>query len=83
MPPTPSETPTEQPARVAKGWVYVVVQPWGEVWIDGKPWGRAPVKARLSKGRHVIEAGRKLPSHPRVVEVEAGTRKEIEFNLTD
>jgi hypothetical protein len=45
--------------------------------------GRAPVKARLRKGRHVIEAGRDLPSQTRVVQVAAGSRKEIEFSLLD
>jgi hypothetical protein len=79
--PTPSEP--QQPARVGKGWVHVVVQPWGNVWIDGTWMGRAPVKARLSKGRHVIEVGRDLPSKKRIVRVEPGTRKEIELSLAE
>ena len=45
--------------------------------------GRAPVKARLSKGRHVVEAGRELPAQKRIVRVEAGSRKEIEISLAD
>jgi hypothetical protein len=45
--------------------------------------GRAPVKARLSKGRHVIKAGRELPTQTRVVRVESGTRQEIEISLAD
>jgi hypothetical protein len=68
---------------VAKGWVRVVVQPWGNVWIDGLWMGRAPVKARLTKGRHVIEAGRDLPAKKRIVRVEPGTRKEIELSLAE
>jgi hypothetical protein len=68
---------------VGKGWIHVVVQPWGNVWIDGTWMGRAPVKARLSKGRHVIKAGRDFPIQTRVVRVEAGTRKEIEITLAD
>jgi hypothetical protein len=68
---------------VGKGWVHVVVQPWGNVWIDGAWMGRAPVKARLSKGRHTIKAGRELPSQTRVVKVEAGAREEIEISLSD
>jgi hypothetical protein len=75
--------PVPAPARVGKGWVRVVVQPWGNVWIDGTWMGRAPVKARLTKGRHVIKAGRELPSKTRVVRVEAGTRKELEISLAD
>jgi len=79
--PTPSEP--QQPARVGKGWVHVVVQPWGNVWIDGTWMGRAPVNVRLTKGRHVIEVGRDLPSKKRIVRVEPGTRKEIELSLAE
>ena len=78
-----ASTPTRAPANAGKGWVHVVVQPWGNVWIDGTWMGRAPVKVRLSKGRHVIKAGRELPSEARVVRVEAGSRKEIEISLSD
>jgi len=83
VPASPAPSEPEQPARVAKGWVRVVVQPWGNVWIDGTWMGRAPVKARLSKGRHVIEAGRDLPSKKRIVRVEPGTRKEVELSLAE
>jgi len=79
--PTPSEPPP--PARTTKGWLHVVVQPWGNVWIDGVWMGRAPVKARLSKGRHVVEVGRELPTVKRVLQVGAGTRKEVEISLSD
>jgi serine/threonine-protein kinase len=79
--PAPAVAPA--PPRSRKGWLQIVVQPWGNVWIDGVSMGRAPVKARLRKGRHVIEAGRDLPSQTRVVQVAAGSRKEIEFSLLD
>ncbi len=72
------------PAAVPnRGWIHVVVQPWGNVWIDGVWMGRAPVKARVPKGRHVVEVGRELPSKKRVVKVEAGARKELEISLSD
>ncbi|NNE19891.1 MAG: protein kinase [Myxococcales bacterium] len=74
---------TASPARARKGWVHVIVQPWGNVWIDGAFMGRAPVKARLSKGRHVVKVGRELPSQTRVVRVEAGARKELEIKLPE
>lgn len=73
----------EQRVRAGKGWVHVIVQPWGNVWIDGAFMGRAPVKARLSKGKHVVKVGRELPSQTRVVRVEAGTRKELEIKLPE
>jgi hypothetical protein len=75
---------TAAPAvRANRGWIHVVVQPWGNVWIDGVWMGRAPVKARVSKGRHIVEVGRELPSKKRVVQVEAGARKDLEISLID
>ena len=82
--PVPAPVPVPETApRPSKGWLHVVVQPWGNVWIDGNWMGRAPVKARLPKGRHVVEAGRKRPIQTRIVRVLAGSRKEVEFNLPD
>jgi serine/threonine protein kinase len=69
------------PAASTRGWVRVVVEPWGNVWIDGRYLGRAPVRARLHKGRHVIQAGRELPTERRVVRVQPGTRKEVQLTL--
>ena len=75
---------TAAPAvRANRGWIHVVVQPWGNVWIDGVWMGRAPVKARVSKGRHVVEVGREFPSKKRVVKVEAGGREDLEISLAD
>jgi hypothetical protein len=71
------------PAKVGKGWVHVVVQPWGNVWIDDKYMHRAPLDKRLPEGRYVIGAGQKLPTQRRVIDVEAGTRQEIVFTLAE
>ncbi len=86
--PAPAPTPAragakEPPVPLRKGWLHVFVQPWGNVWIDGAFMGRAPVKARLYKGRHVVKVGRELPSQTRVVRVEAGARKELEIKLPE
>jgi eukaryotic-like serine/threonine-protein kinase len=83
VPPTPKPSEPLRPARVNRGWLHVVVQPWGNVWIDGIWMGRAPVKARVLKGRHVVKVGRELPSQTRVVRVEAGSRREIEISLPE
>jgi hypothetical protein len=83
VPASPTRSESQEQARIGKGWVYVVVEPWGDVWIDDMPWDRAPVKARLSIGRHVIAVGQDLPTQTRVVNVEAGTRQEIEFILAE
>ena len=80
---SPAAAAKEPAAPSRKGWLHVFVQPWGNVWIDGAFMGRAPVKARLSKGKHVVKVGRELPSQTRVVRVEAGTRKELEIKLPE
>jgi hypothetical protein len=61
----------------------VIVQPWGNVWVDGAFMGRAPVKARLSRGKHVVKVGRELPSLTKVIQVEAGGRQELELKLPE
>jgi serine/threonine-protein kinase len=81
--PATVSAPASRPAPASKGWLRVVVQPWGNVWIDDVWMGRAPVKARLTKGRHVVKAGRELPSITRTVRIQPRARKEIEINLVD
>ncbi len=71
------------PAPVSRGSVRVVVQPWGNVWIDGKFFGRAPVRARLPKGRHVVAAGHEIPTVRRIVWARPGARKEVELTLSE
>jgi hypothetical protein len=59
----------------------VYVEPWGHVWIDGAFMGRAPVEARLKKGRHVVGAGRERATETRVIKIKPGEREELEFEL--
>ncbi len=73
----------DAPIRARRGSLYVVVHPWGNVWVDGVWMGRAPVEARVAKGRHVVEVGRDIPASKRVVRVEAGVRREVEFSLDE
>jgi serine/threonine protein kinase len=39
---------------VATGKLNVVVLPWAEVWVDGKPLGQTPVTMRVSVGSHRV-----------------------------
>lgn len=81
---TESDPVHREPSRhIRRGWVRIVVQPWGNVWIDGTYMGRAPLTARLSKGRHIVEVGRELPALKRAVRVQPGARKEMAFNLAE
>ena len=69
--------------RAGHGWLRVVVQPWGNVWIDGMWMGRAPVEARLVKGRHLVQAGHEVPSKKKVIEIVPGERNEVEVYLAE
>jgi serine/threonine-protein kinase len=41
-------------ASVATGSLKIVILPWAEVWIDGKPMGQTPLRTTLSAGPHRI-----------------------------
>jgi serine/threonine protein kinase len=69
------------PAPRRRGWLHVIVEPWGNVWIDGKYFGRAPVKVRVPSGRHVVEVGRDIPARKEVVRVRPGARQEVALTL--
>jgi len=74
----PSST-TPSPANLT-----VVVFPWGNVWINGKARGAAPVKnASLKPGRYRISVGRGSPSKTETIRLRPGQHKMLEFDLTN
>ena len=87
-PPIPAEAASDtapvaplasaRPARLT-----VVVFPWGDVWIDGKRRGSAPLKnVALQPGRYKIGAGRGNPTKSRTIRLREAERKTIQFDLT-
>jgi serine/threonine protein kinase len=72
-------TSAVRPARLT-----VVVFPWGDVWIDGKRRGSAPLKnIALKPGRYKISAGRERPSKSKTIRVREAQRKTVQFDLTE
>lgn len=70
--------PSPKPGRLS-----VAVFPWGDVWIDGKLRGRAPVRnVALPPGRHKVSAGQGEPWKTQVVRLKAGQRRDIQFDLS-
>jgi hypothetical protein len=62
------------------GTLEVVVLPYGgEVWIDGKRAGEAPLTLRLAPGRHDVEARTSDGTSEREVTLGAGEREQIVF----
>ncbi len=67
-----------EPARLT-----VIVFPWGNVWINGKPRGAAPLRGKsLPPGRYKVGVGRQSPSKSRTVRLRAGERRTLQFDLT-
>jgi serine/threonine-protein kinase len=78
--PAAAEPVAEEPKP---GRLSVTVFPWGDVWIDGKHRGKAPVRSvALPPGRHKVSAGQGKPSKTRVVRLKAGQRRSVQFDLS-
>jgi hypothetical protein len=75
-----SDAPDE-PHRSETGRVRVTVVPWGRVWIDHRPAGRAPRTLSTSPGDHVVQAGFEHPMRTRRVRVRSGRTLSVEFEL--
>ncbi|MCZ7681183.1 MAG: PEGA domain-containing protein [Sandaracinaceae bacterium] len=59
----------------------MTVFPWGEVWIDGRRHGRAPVSVRVPEGTHSVGVGRGSIEERRRVRVEAGQTGAVHVDL--
>jgi hypothetical protein len=67
-----------KPARL-----QVTVFPWGDVWINGKRRGPAPLeRVTLKPGRYRISAGQGKPSRTKRIVLEPGERRTVAFDLT-
>jgi serine/threonine protein kinase len=88
---TPSETstaePKDPPAPAAKAVppasLTVVVYPWGDVWINGKRRGAAPLRnISLKPGRYRIGAGQREPTVTQTVRLRSGEQKRLKLDVT-
>ncbi|MBW2628276.1 MAG: hypothetical protein JRE45_11695 [Deltaproteobacteria bacterium] len=74
----PPAAVSPRPARLT-----VIVFPWGNVWINGKPHGPAPLKSeRLKPGRYKISVGQEGPFKTQTIRLRPGQRKTLDFDLT-
>lgn len=73
----------KQATAVPPADLTVVVFPWGNVWINGKTRGSAPLKNVLLKpGRYRISVGQGRPTETRTVRLRPGQRETLQFDLT-
>ena len=71
------------PAAVEPASLTVIVYPWGDVWINGKPRGRAPLKSlSLKPGRYEIAAGQGGPTVTQAIRLRAGQQKKLRLDVT-
>lgn len=76
--PAPKDVAPARPARLT-----VIVFPWGNVWINGKRKGAAPLKNEpLKPGRYKIGVGQDAPFESQTIRLRAGQRKTLDFDLT-
>jgi len=87
--PTPSTTeppPATQDApsaatRPHTAELRVVAVPFGDVWIDGRAMGHAPVTARLSPGSHEVAVGDGKADQRRTLRLVAGEVQNVIFRV--
>ena len=61
----------------------VVVYPWGDVWIDGKRRGLAPLRnVSLKPGRHRISAGQGKPTVTQTIRLRPGEERKLKLDVT-
>ncbi|MFW2388921.1 MAG: serine/threonine protein kinase [Polyangiales bacterium] len=71
------------PVALAPASLTVVVFPWGDVWINGKPRGSAPLKSlSLKPGRYEIGAGQGKPTVTQTIRLRPGQQKRLRLDVT-
>jgi serine/threonine protein kinase len=76
-----NEAPKTIARRSAR--LTVIVFPFGDIWINGKSQGAAPMKSRPFKpATYEISAGQGSPATTRTVRLRPGQRERIVFDLT-
>lgn len=86
VPDRPDEAEPSEPAvgpatRQGKGTLVVRAVPWGNVWIDGRAFGRAPARLKVKPGVHKIQVGDEYAGPPRYVRVSPGKVKTVTLDL--
>jgi hypothetical protein len=59
--------------------LYVVVYPFGDVWVDDKPAGTAPLSLHLAPGSHEIAVGEGRARERQTVRLRSGESRHLTF----
>lgn len=82
----PKVQQTETSAKSALGQLAelkIFVSPFGDVWVDGKRLGQAPVTIKLEAGVHEVAVGDGRPKERRSIELRAGQTERLEITRRD
>jgi hypothetical protein len=81
--PQPKPKRAARPAAVVPASLTVIVYPWGDVWINGKRRGSAPLKnVSLKPGRYKISAGQGSPKVTQSIRLRSGDKKKLKLDVT-
>ena len=84
LPRKPQPRVADKPVAAVAGYVRVVVNPWADIWIDGKKVGTTPLAKplELPEGRHHLEVKNEhfMPD-ARDITVERGNNATIRVTL--
>jgi serine/threonine-protein kinase len=70
---------SEGSATPAPAHLNVVVVPYGDVWVDGTPFGPSPQHIAIAAGRHVIAGGRTTPDQSTSILLSPGDSRKVIF----
>ena len=78
----PRPKPRVQPVVQTPASLTIIVYPWGDVWINGKPQGTSPLKnLSLKPGRYRIEAGQGEPTVAQTIRLRPGQEKKLKLDV--
>lgn len=81
--PPPKPKRRSDVAALAPASLTVVVYPWGDIWINGKARGSAPLRnLSLKPGRYRISAGQGKPTVTQTVRLRSGEKKKLKLDVT-
>lgn len=82
--PAPTRPARKKPrVALAPANLTIVVYPWGDIWINGKPRGRAPLKnLSLKPGRYRVSAGQGKPSVSQTIRLRSGEKRKLKLDVT-
>jgi serine/threonine protein kinase len=87
QPKTTQQKPTQpkpEPEVKRPGRLTITVFPWGNIWINGQPWGAAPLTNEpLPPGTYKISVGQRSPTKTQTVQVKPGQLRTVSFDLSE